>query len=105
MDSNSNETTKQNSWCQSYREIMTNKKTNTSKARNKDKQAIKPHLTEAFQGSVIKEIISNVLVNVLEGRWDTQNLFGILPKLLSFLKEESTMPIKYRYGLVILLIL
>lgn len=48
---------------------MTNKKTDDAKIKPKDKNKhkIKPDLSEAFKGSVIKAIIANVLVNVLDG--------------------------------------
>lgn len=47
---------------------MTSKKRNDVKAKAKDKHKIRPDLEEAFQGSVIKQCISDVLVNVLEGK-------------------------------------
>lgn len=46
---------------------MTNKKNNKVKVKSKNQQKIRPNLDEAFKGSVIKEIISDVLMNVLEG--------------------------------------
>ncbi len=47
---------------------MTNKKNLKVKIKDKNQHKIKPNLAEAFKGSVIKEIISDILVNVLEGK-------------------------------------